>query len=51
MALLLLGVAVEAVNPAFALAPPLIGAIQIDTERDEERLRFLANAKLHRGCE
>ena len=51
MALLLLGVAVEVINPAFALAPPLIGVIDIDTERDEERLRFLANAKLHRGCE
>ena len=50
MALVLFGVAVEVINPAFALAPPLIGALDIDTERDEERLRFLANAKLHKGC-
>ena len=51
LALLLFGVAVEVIKSAFALAPLPIGAIPIDTERDKERLRFLAHAKLHKGCQ
>lgn len=50
MALILLAVALEAINPAFALAPPLMSAINIDTDRGKERLRYLASTKLHRGC-
>jgi hypothetical protein len=50
LALILLAVAVEAINPAFALAPPLVSAIGIDTDRGKERLRYLASIKLHRGC-
>ena len=46
-----IAVALEYINPAAALIGPVLRAVRVDTAGRAERIRHLANAKLHKGCE